>query len=140
MIRTKEQNKRFHTLLTLRKLDREEKQALVVDCSGGRVSSSADMTVAEMALAITILDSEQTSSLKKMRAKIIHIARDIFGMAPTDEWKQTHYDRLNEFLQKTFKCHLHKLPYQKLPDAVTATEKWRDWKTKQLVKDLLNAV
>ncbi|GAB2586391.1 NinB/YbcN family protein [Spirosoma areae] len=140
MTRTLEQNTKFHKLVGLRKLDKEDKQALVMECSGGRTTSSATMTVQEMALAITILDSEQTSSLKKMRAKIIHVARDIFGMAPKDVWGQEHYDRLNKFLLDKFKCPLHKLTYQQLPNAVTAMEAWRGWKTKKMVNELLNAI
>ena len=88
MKRTLEQNAKFHKLVTLRKLDKEDKQALVLDCTGGRTNSSAAMTVEEMALAITLLDSEQTSSIKKMRAKMIHLARDIFSLAPKDKWEQ----------------------------------------------------
>ena len=112
----------------------------MLDCTGGRTDSSAAMTVEEMALAITLLDSEQTSSIKKMRAKMIHLARDIFGLAPKDKWEQEHYDRLNTFLLAKFKAPLHKLTYQQLPNAVTAVEAWQAWEMKQVVKNLLNPV
>ncbi|WP_080058954.1 hypothetical protein [Spirosoma aerolatum] len=140
MKRTNEQNTKFHALVALRKLDKEDKQALVLECSGGRVSSSADMTVEEMALAIQILDSEQTASLKKMRAKIINIARDIFDLKPKDDWKQEHYDRLNKFLIKKFKAPLHKLLYRQLIDACTAMESWHSSAMKKIVNDLLNGI
>ena len=136
MTRTLEQNGKFHKLIGLRKLDKEDKSALVLECTGGRTASSAAMTVQEMALAITILDSEQTSSIKKMRAKMIHIARDIFSLAPKDKWEQMHYDRLNAFLLGKFKAPLHKLTYSQLPNAVTAMEKWRDYATKVMVDEL----
>ena len=138
--RTREQNARFHALLTLRKFDKEDKAELVKVITNGRTDSSADMTYDEMALAIERLDSEQLSSVKRMRAKIIQIARDIFGLKPTDQWGQVHYDNLNTFLLKKFGTRLHKLNYQQLIDAVTAMEAWRDYETKKLVKQALNAV
>ncbi|GAB3735034.1 hypothetical protein [Spirosoma lituiforme] len=140
MQRTLQQNSRFHTLLTLRKFDREDKAELVKACTDGRTTSSSDMSIDEMAKAIEILDDEQTTSIKKMRAKIIHIGRDIFDLRPRDAWEQVHYDKLNTFLFGKFKAPLHKLSYLKLIDAVTAMEKWRESETKKMVNNLLNAI
>ena len=139
-LRTTQQNSRFHTLLTLRKFDREDKAELVKTITNGRTTSSAQMTVDEMRVAIERLDDEQTTSLKKMRAKIIKIARDIFDMVETDQWEQRHYDALNKFLLKKFKVQLHKLSYDQLRNAVTAMEAWRESELKKMLNGFLNAV
>ena len=136
MTRTPAQNSRFHTLLSLRKFDREDKAALVHQCTKGRTESSKEMTIAEMKTAIEILDDEQQQSIKKMRAKIINIGRDIFGMAPADAWGQPQYDRLNTFLLGKYKRMLHKLSYADLVKATTAMEAWRDSETKRMVNAL----
>lgn len=140
MTRTVQQNSRFHKLLTLRKFDREDKAELVKVVTGGRTASSAQMTAAEMQLAIDRLQDDQDGSVKRMRAKIIHIARDIFGMSDREVWEQVHYDRLNTFLLKKFHCQLHKLRYEQLVDAVTAMEKWRDSELKKMLNGLLNGI
>ena len=137
-IRTKDQNVKFHTLVALRKLDKEEKQELVKHFTGGRETSSTGMTQDEMAKAIAYLDDEQTASIKKMRAKILNIARDFFGLAPKDEFAQKHYDALNVFLKKKFKYPLHKLQYEPLRKAVTGMERWRDSDMKTMLNGLLN--
>lgn len=137
-LRTKDQNVKFHTLVALRKLDREEKQELVKHFTGGRETSSTGMTVDEMANAIAYLDDEQTGSIKRMRAKIINIARDIFGLDPRAQFQQAHYDALNKFLRKKFKEPLHKLQYEPLRNAVTAMEKWRESDMKTMLNSLLN--
>jgi hypothetical protein len=137
--RTLSQNSRFHTLLTLRKMDKSDKIELVKTCSDGRTTSSADLTMDEMAAAIRILEDDQTTSVKKMRAKIINVARDIFGLVPKDDWGQAEYDKLNTFLRKKFKgAELSKLTYEQLPKAVTAMEAWRKTETKNMVNQLLN--
>lgn len=73
MNRTPQQNIRFHTLIRLRRLDKEDKAELVKACTDGRTISSSEMSINEMAKAIEILDDEQTGSIKKMRAKIINV-------------------------------------------------------------------
>ena len=132
--RTLQQNSRFHALVGHRKLDKEEKKALCLDVSNGRTDSSSDLTFEEMNQAIKMLDSEVEGSVKKMRTKILNIARDIFGLAPSEDWTQQHYDSLNSFLVSKFKDPLHKLDYRRLVDAVTAVEKWRDTETQNAVK------
>lgn len=137
MERTKAQNARFHLLLGQRKFDAQDKAELVRMVTGGRTGSSAEMTVAEMQLAIERLADAQVGSIKKMRAKIINIARDIFGLADGDVWGQGHYDRLNVFLVDKFKVPLHRLPYEQLRNAVTAMEAWRDWARLKAAKEAL---
>ncbi|WP_080058315.1 hypothetical protein [Spirosoma aerolatum] len=136
--RTKEQNSKFHTLLTLRHFDKEDKLALVQFYTGGRETSSSNMSMDEMAEAIKHLEGEQDASIRRMRAKIINVARDIFNLWPQDNWTQEHYDKLNVFLKKKFKAELSKLSYEQLRNAVTAVEKWRDSGTQKFLKDLLN--
>ena len=140
MERTTKQNSQFHSLLSLRKFGREEKAQLVTVITGGRTTHSSEMTYDEMELAISRLQDAQTGSEKKMRAKIINIGRDIFGLVPKDEWQQEHYDALNKFLVKTCKKPLHKLLYKELIVGVTAMERWRDSAMKTMVNDLLNPV
>ncbi len=140
MVRTLSQNSRFHTLLTLRKFDKEDKAELVRVVTGGRTTSSKEMTQDEMALAIERLDDEQTGSIKKMRAKIINVARDIFELNDRDKFEQKHYDALNNFLLKKFKAQLHKLDYHQLINAVTSMEKWRESELSKMLNALLNDV
>lgn len=137
MIRTKDQNAIFHRLLTLRKFDREDKAELVRTITNGRTTSSSQMTVDEMRVAIKRLQDDQDASLKRMRAKIINIAKDIFGLGNRD-WEQKHYDALNAFLIKTFKVPLHRLTYTQTVDAVTAMEKWRESDMKKMLNSILH--
>ena len=137
MTRTLQQNKRFHALIGLRKLDNEEKKALCLDVSNGRTDASSELKVEEMDQAIAMLEGQVVGSVKKMRAKVINVARDIFGMVPRDESGQQQYDALNAFLISKFKKPLHHLDYRTLVDAVTAVEKWRDSETKKMVKALI---
>lgn len=140
MIRTNEQNSIFHKLLALRKFDKEDKAELVKVITGGRSSSSADMTVQEMALAISRLQDDQDASMKRMRAKIINIARDIFDLKKGDVWTQDHYNRLNVFLKKKFKAELSRLDHEQLRNAVTAIEAWHTSEMKKIVNNLLNSI
>ena len=138
MIRTQAQNAAFHQLLTLHKFDREDKAELVYLVSGERTRSSAELSMAEMATAIKRLEAGNQASMKKMKAKIYNIARDIFGMKGTDAWGQKHYDAVDTFMLSKFKTRVCFLTYEHLPDAVTAMEAWRKTATKKLVKTLLN--
>ncbi|RIV21362.1 hypothetical protein DYU11_18320 [Fibrisoma montanum] len=134
-LRTLSQNSRFHTLLTQRKFDAYEKRELVLACTNGRTDSSKLMTVDEMAAAIKHLEDDQMTSIKKMRAKIINIAKDIFSVT---DWEQKDYDALNTFLVKKFRAPLHKLSYNQLVDATTAMEKWRESAQNKMIEKLFN--
>lgn len=122
MKRTNAQNSRFHALIAARKFDKEEKAALVLTYTQGRSDSSADMTYQEMNEAIKHLEGLEMASIRKMRAKIINIAKDIFCVA---DMMQADWDNLNVFLTKKFKGKLNELDYETLRKAVTAMEKWK---------------
>ena len=122
MKRTNSQNARFHALLTQRKLDKEEKQALVLTYTHGRSDSSTEMTSQEMAEAIKHLEGEEMASIKKMRAKIINIAKEIFGVA---DMSQVEWDNLNKFLLSKSKGKLNELHYETLRKAVTSMQMWK---------------
>ncbi|WP_338875685.1 hypothetical protein WBJ53_08665 [Spirosoma sp. SC4-14] len=128
MKRTTAQNARFHALLTARKFDKEEKAALVLTYTQGRSESSKDMSKEEMAEAIKHLEGLEMASIRKMRAKIINIAKDIFRVA---DMMQADWDNLNVFLTKKFKGKLNELDYETLRKAVTAMEKWKQSEDKK---------
>lgn len=136
-LRTLEQNKRFHTLIGQRKLDREDKAALVKECTDGRTTSSSEMTISEMKLAIELLDAEQTTSVRKMRSKIIAVYRDIVNYPEPQDLQQKHWDALNTFLISKFKAPLHKLSYKGLVDATTGIEGWKSSKIRATARCLL---
>ncbi|MFC5408032.1 hypothetical protein ACFPMF_01835 [Larkinella bovis] len=135
MQRTVNQNSRFHTLISLRKIEKEEKQELVKAFTGGRETSSSKMTIDEMAALIDHLEGENQASIKRMRSKIINIAKDIFAVP---DMTQRHWDALNKFLTSKFKAPLHMLKYEQLRNAVTSLERWRDSETKKMLNELLN--
>lgn len=140
MIRTNEQNALFHRLIAQRKLDREDKAEFVKLLTNNRTATSKEMTVDEMKLGIERLQDASESSIKKMRAKIYKIARDIFGIADGDKFEQTHYDAVDKFMVDKFKAKLHRLPYETLPKAVTAMEAWREWRRKKDIENVLNPI
>ncbi|MGA0556560.1 hypothetical protein ACO2Q8_07915 [Larkinella sp. VNQ87] len=135
MLRTANQNSVFHRLIQLRGIDREEKQELVKEFTNGRETSSARMSSDEMDALIKHLEGENQTSIKRMRSKIINIAKDIFAVSDMD---QRHWDALNKFLVGKYKAQLHKLNNEQLRNAVTSLEKWRESETKKMVNDLLN--
>ncbi len=116
-------------------MDAADKRELVADYTHGRETSSAKMTVGEMDALIKHLEGERQASLKKMRAKIINIAKDIFNVR---EMSQANWDALNVFLKAKFHARLDELPYEPLRNAVTAIEKWRDYETKKMTDALLH--
>lgn len=138
--RTEDQNKIFHALIGQHKIDKEDKAQLVSIHTGGRTTSSAAMSQAEMAKAIKRLEAGNEASIKKMRAKVYCIARDIFGMKTDDKWEQKHYDAVDTFMRRTFKNPLRHVPQWQLPDAVTAMEAWRKTTTQAMVNNILNNI
>lgn len=135
MQRLKSQNERFHGLIGKMKFDRDEKKELVREVSAGRCTSSKDLTAHEMQRAIDILSGKFDSRIAKMQAKARYIAIDL-GIV-----KGNDYTGLNTFIQAKFKVKsLFQLEYDALRDCITALEKWRDGKTKNMVKNCLNPV
>jgi DUF438 domain-containing protein len=139
-LRTLEQNKRFHTLIGLRKFDKEDKAALVSECTNGRTTSSSEMTISEMKLAIELLDAEQTQSIKKMRSKIINLFKEIVDLGPNDDMTQAHWDTLNVYMKRTAKATIATAGYKQLIDAVTGMERWRDGELKKWLMSELTTV
>lgn len=139
--RTDEQNRVFHKLIGQHKFDPDEKAELVFLVSGERTRSSAKLTFAEMATAIKRLQGPIDSSVKKMRAKIYELYREIAGLPPNTQYafQQADYDAVNVFLVKKFGKPLHNLPHKVLPDAVTAVEAWRNYELGKAIKRGLTA-
>lgn len=137
MERTPQQNERLHALIFTLRIDKEEKAELVKAFTNGRSYSSKDLTYAEADLLIKYLDNTVVESIKKMRSKIINIAKDIGLVKPHPNPPQqggnveVDWERLNKFLIGKFKQPLHLIPKDVLPKAVTAMEKWRDGNLKK---------
>lgn len=135
MQRLASQNARFHGLIGKLNLDADEKKAIVREASAGRVSSSKDLTAHEMQNAIDMLNGNYDSRIAKMQAKARAIASDI-GLI-----KGGDYSALNTFITNKFKVsNLFQLDYDKLRHCITALERWRDGRTKNMVKNCLNAI
>jgi len=127
--RLKSQNARFHQLVAMLKLDRDEKKEVVRAASAGRATSSKDLTAQEMQRAIDQLSGQRTSSIARMRAKARAIANDIgiLGTGPAAD-----YTALNVFIEKKFKKkNMFELDYDRTRDLITALERWRDGLTKK---------
>jgi hypothetical protein len=139
MQRTKSQNNRFHGLVTSLKLDPDEKKEVISWASGGRCTSSKDLTASEMRKAIEQLSGKYDSRIARMRAKVRGIASDL-GILPTSGDK-IDYSALNSFIERVFKVKsLFDLEYKQLIDCITALERWRDYKIKKMVNEALNGV
>jgi hypothetical protein len=139
MQRLKSQNQRFHGLLGKAKMDPDEKKALVREVSAGRCTSSKDLTAHEMQRAIDILEGGVKSSIAKMQAKARAIANDL-GILKVED-KKMNFAALDAFVLKTCKkSSMFQLDYNELVVLVTALERWRDSRTKRMVKEVLNAI
>lgn len=139
MQRTKSQNNRFHGLVTSLKLDTDEKKEVISWASGGRCTSSKDLTASEMRKAIEQLSGKYDSRIARMRAKVRGIASDL-DILPTSGDK-IDYSALNSFIERVFKVKsLFDLEYKQLIDCITALERWRDYKIKKMVNEALNGV
>lgn len=120
--RTLEQNVRFHALINELRYDCDEKALLVQEFSGQNSTSSKDLEEGEMRRLIDYLEGQKLGSIKKMRSKIINIAKDIGLLLPDGG---VSFERLNVFLEGKFKKKLHQLQRDELPKAITAMEAWR---------------
>lgn len=137
MQRLNSQNARFHQLIGQLHLDADEKKQLVLQYSGGRSSSSADLTAREMQAVINDLTARQDSKIARMRAKARALAEDLQILKLANGKKD--YTALNSFVQRTTgKTSLFHLDVKELANVITALEKWRDGKTKAMVKQCLN--
>lgn len=129
MKRTSAQNLIFHALIKDLRIDKEAKMMLVREFSGGREESSANLTLFEMKNLIKALEEQKLGKLKKMRSKIINIAKDIGLTAPQSPRggvSEVDWERLNKFLVSKFKKPLSQLNKEELRNACTALERWRD--------------
>jgi hypothetical protein len=139
MQRLKSQNSRFHGLISKLKLDADEKKEIVIWASKGRCTSSRDLTASEMRNAIDKLTGQYDSRIARMQAKARAIANDL-GLLPVVSGK-VDYTAMNTFIMKIFKVKsLFDLEYKQLIDCITALERWRDGRTKKMVKVALNGV
>lgn len=133
MQRLSSQNARFHQLIGQLHLDADEKKELVRQYSNGRTSSSADLSAREMQAVINDLSARHDSKIARMRAKARAIASDLQIIKAAD------YTGLNTFVMRTTqKPSLFHLDVKELANVITALEKWRDGKTKAMVKQCLN--
>jgi hypothetical protein len=122
--RTPEQNARLHKLIGMLSIDPDHKKDLVEQVSQGRVSSSADLTIAECHRLIVHLQKiadESDQGLVRMRRKIMSICHEI-GWT-TAEGK-VDYRRLNGWLLKYGYLHKNLNTYtaKELPQLVTQFE------------------
>lgn len=139
MQRLKTQNSVFHGLIGKLNLDRDEKKEIVREVSAGRATSSKDLTAHEMQRAIDILSGNFDSRIARMQAKARAISHDL-GILKTVSGK-VDYTALNAFVLRTCKkANMFQLEYKELVVLITALERWRDSKTKKMVKDCLNAI
>ena len=104
-LRSNEQNARFHQLITENRYDADMKEGLVLEVSNGRVTSSKELSVIEMAKAIqflegTIADKEKESR-QKMMAKGINLGRDL-GMV-RGYGEAQNFDGLNALCMRMYK-------------------------------------
>ncbi len=116
-LRTLEQNSTFHKLVTQHKLDADEKMAIVMEVSGGRTKSSAELSRIEMAKAIKILKGKSEESRKKRMAKAINLAKDL-GMVINKD-----FTGLNNFGKRMFrKDKFYELTDKEISSAIIGLE------------------
>ena len=138
MQRLKSQNARFHGLVGKLKLDRDEKKEIVSWASGGRCTSSKDLTASEMRKAIDQLTGKYDARIARMQSKVRAIAGDL-GILKEVGGK-VDYTALNSFIKRTFKVGtIFDLDYKQLINCITALERWRDGKTKKMLKEALES-
>lgn len=133
MTRTQSQNVKFHALVNTLGLDADEKKELVRQVTGGRATSSREVTAREMDWAIKILEGQQVSRLARMRSKALHIAKEIGVVNGSD------YSRLDKWIAEKWKVtNIFGLTQDKLSECITALERWRDGRIKASIKQQLN--
>lgn len=138
MQRLKSQNARFHGLVGKLKLDRDEKKEVVSWASGSRCTSSKDLTASEMRKAIDQLTGKYDARVARMQAKARAVANDL-GILKKDG-DRLDYSALNSFVKKTFKVEtLFDLDYKQLINCITALERWRDGRTKKMLKEAMGS-
>lgn len=136
MKRTDGQNKRFYALVSKYGLTEEEKRALVLQFSDGKVESSALMNVIDMQRLIKHLEQIELDSMNKMRAKIVHLGREIGCVKRT--YGKEDYTGLNRWVERNFKVEsIFRLSYDELRKAVTGMERWLESEQKKAIKQLL---
>lgn len=116
---TKEQSKKLHTLLSQLKL-MDSKNDMIYDVTGGRATSSKDLTTDEALILIKHLS--QFDNNDKMRRKVYALAYEagiIYG--DTLEDKKMNTAKLNQFLKTrgAVKKNLHSLNHSDLIKVVS---------------------
>jgi hypothetical protein len=98
--------------------------AIVMEVSGGRTKSSAELSRIEMAKAIKILQGKSEESRKKRMAKAINLAKDL-GMV-----KDKDFTGLNSFGKRMFgKDKFYELTDKEISSAIIGLENMKKKKT-----------
>ena len=125
MVRTKEQNIRFHALVGKLGISAEQKMELVQEVSDGRCSSSAELLVQEMECLINHLqqlaNKQEPDAATRMRRKVCALFHELEYEKPNGS---LDYDRINGWMLKF--SYLHKLlngyKAKELPALLTQVE------------------
>lgn len=125
-LRTQEQNKRFHQLVSQHKIDAETKLEIVKTASDGRCESSSDLSRIEMAKAIKVLEGRSEDQLKRMRAKALNLARSL-GLV-SGEKPNIDFSKLNIWIAKYYhKAYFYEVTdTETLSKVITGLENWRN--------------
>lgn len=132
-LRTNKQNAIFHKLIQMRGFDKDEKKEMVEHYSNGRVSSSSQLSVIEMAKLIKHLQVEQNEiaaiSRKKMMAKALNLGRDLGMVTGVDA--ATNFDGINAFGKRMYKVErFSMLNDEQIRNCITGLEKMKSQKKK----------
>lgn len=111
MQRTLEQNNRFHQLLGLNCYDEERKRGLIAKATGLRTVHSDQMEFEEMAMAISLLNTERKAILQRY-LRVIGLCCTAIGwtVQANDGYLKIDYNSLNGYI----KTHYHKDNLNKL--------------------------
>lgn len=93
---TKQQNRTLHALLGALDMMRNKKD-IIGSATGGRSTSSKDLSQSEAKLLITTLHQEQQRRTGATKAKIIHYCCEYFGMTTADD--KPDYTRINKWVR-----------------------------------------
>lgn len=130
-------NARFHQLLSQNHCDADDKAAIVHQVSGGRYTSSRDLSDTQLLDAIKVLDGLRNQSIKKMRAKAINKAKEL-GILPDEIYIPADWKGLNTFCQNTFQKNFNQLTFDELRNCITGLENWQDNRRSRAIKELLS--
>lgn len=138
MLRTQTQNKKLYALLNRLGIDKQVKAELVRQFSHGRTDSTAQMNymecqslIAHLASQTKPLRQDLTEPVRRMRAKVVAIARDL-GYIKV-KVHTTDWERFNSFMstRSCLKKPLSKYTVDELPQLVT---QWESMQAKEQVR------